>query len=196
VDGARKDARLSYPTALAFGPDGSLFVVESIAGRLRQVDAEGQVTTVAAELDAPAAVATAPDGRVFVSCAHNGQIIEISGTDQRVIANQAGLLGDRTGPALDAWLRPEAGLVFADDRLVFSDMANEKIRELVFGADGASDYISTLVGDDATFADGQRPGLALPRGLCAYRDGYAVADTRHARIVYVEPFDDEPEPVR
>ena len=45
--GPATDATLSYTVGMAFGPDGSLYVADARANRVRRIDAAGIITTVA-----------------------------------------------------------------------------------------------------------------------------------------------------
>src|SRR5262249_9137264 len=81
--GPASAAELSRPLDLAFGSDGSLYIADVTAHRVRRVTAAGMITTVAgtgepafsgdggpaveAELDQPAGVACAPDGSLYIA---------------------------------------------------------------------------------------------------------------------------------
>ena len=93
--------------------------------------------------------------------------------------------GDRIGAALDAALRPAEGLALDGDALVFSDSANFRVRQLSL----AGSEITTLAGDGnsgASLGSAAVAHVAVPRGLCRYRSGFAVADSADNRVVYVE----------
>jgi glucose/arabinose dehydrogenase len=59
---------------IAFGPDGSLYVVEHASGaffsgpgRLLRIAPDGTLTTIVAALNRPTSVAVGPDGTLYVT---------------------------------------------------------------------------------------------------------------------------------
>ena len=80
--GPALQASLSLPRNVRVGPDGTLYVVDDLAGRVRRVGEDGIITTLAgggtdsatedlpaglASLFQPQGVAVGPDGRIFIS---------------------------------------------------------------------------------------------------------------------------------
>ena len=90
--GPASQARITTPSGIAVDPDGSLFVTEYWAGRIRKVDPDGIITTIAgtgeqltsgdmglaarAGLDRPGAIAVGPAGNLYITEAF-GQKIRI-----------------------------------------------------------------------------------------------------------------------
>lgn len=90
--GPATEARITTPAGVAVDPEGSLFVTEYWAGRIRKVDPDGIITTIAgtgeqvssgdmglasrAGLDRPGAIAVGPAGILFITEAF-GQKIRI-----------------------------------------------------------------------------------------------------------------------
>ena len=88
--GPAVDAALEQPRALALGDDGSLYVADAGADRVRRVDPDGVITTVAgtgargfsgdggpaieAALAQPSGVAVSPDGSVYIADTRNDRI--------------------------------------------------------------------------------------------------------------------------
>jgi len=192
-DGSRHHGEFAYPFGLASGPDGSLFVVEPASGSLRRIDSMGEVSTLTTNVPGATGVAVAPNGAVYVASPNTGRLFEWHGDELRTLTDIDGEPGERVdGPdvhsPLDAWLRPSHGLTVDGDRLVFSDMGNDAIRVLVLGETSEFFGLDTLVrptAPDTRLENGEPAGLMLPRGIVSYRDGYAVADTGHHRIVIV-----------
>ena len=97
-------ARLSLPRGLTVAPDGSLYVADSGAHRVRRVDPAGVITTVAgvgqrgctgdggpaadAALAAPSGLAVGPEGSLYIADAANNRIRRV--TPDGVIATYAG----------------------------------------------------------------------------------------------------------
>jgi sugar lactone lactonase YvrE len=118
VDGVGSDARFDTPSALAIGPDGSLYVADTGNNAIRRVTRDGVVTTAAgdgeagyqdgpagqARFNGPVGVAVDQTGRVFVADTYN-DLIRVIDTDGRVrtIATAAsfdtpcGIAVDRSG---------------------------------------------------------------------------------------------------
>jgi sugar lactone lactonase YvrE len=96
--GPAVDAALVQPCGLALGQDGSLYIADAEDHRVRKVDPDGVITTVAgtgewgfsgdggpaveAELAWPRGVAVAPDGSVYIADTRNDRIrrVDESGT--------------------------------------------------------------------------------------------------------------------
>lgn len=69
---------LAGPTGLARGSDGSIYVVESLGGRIARIDpAAGTKTIVASGLNLPKAVAITPQGRLVVLEVGARQVVEM-----------------------------------------------------------------------------------------------------------------------
>ena len=117
--GAATAARLRYPNGLAIDSEGNLFVADEINGRIRRVDTQGIITTVAG--------------------------------DGVVVDNFGRFFGEGI-PAIQASLsRPSAIAFDADDNLYVADQFNHRIRKI-----DTSGIITTVAGDG--FMDSQHGG--------------------------------------
>ena len=88
--GPARLADLGYPTDIALGPDGSLYISDSDNHCVRKVSPEGIITTVAgngsagysgdggpatqAQLDWPDGIAVAPDGSLYIADMSNSRV--------------------------------------------------------------------------------------------------------------------------
>ena len=169
--GVATSARLHSPRALAVQSDGSIFIADTLNSRIRRVDPQGIITTVAgsgqpgfsgddgqavdASLNSPAGVAVGIGGRILIADSGNNRIREINtaGVITTVAGTgDAGYLGDG-GPATSAALDSPQGIVVdAEDSLFIADTLNDRIRRV--DVDG---LITTVAGDGVSgFAgDGQ-----------------------------------------
>lgn len=179
-------ARLHMPRGLAFDSGGALYVADFRNDAIRRIDAAG-VTTVVAGAGGPTAVAIGADGTLYYVASWAGAIVKVlPNGEQVVLANPKMVLGSRNGPGERAALRPGDGLVWTANGLLFADTANNRVRALAFDAQHT---VSTVLG---TGRGGQGVGfgsqteLSVPRGLCAFGAGFAVADSANHRIVYFE----------
>src|SRR5204863_3030518 len=121
-------ARLAAPSGLAVGPDGSLYISDTLNNRIRRVTADGIIRTVvgtgaggfggdggpatSAQLFVPKGIAIAADGRLYIADAANARV-RLVGTDGiiRTAAGTgtAGGSGDN-GPAAAARLNQPTGV--------------------------------------------------------------------------------------
>jgi RHS repeat-associated protein len=202
-------AQLDIPDGVAVGRDGSLYIAEWQAGRIRQVTPDGIIHTVAgippsvapagdpgdsgdngpateAQLTKPVGIAVAPDGPIYVADSGNDRIRRI-GTDGTITTvagdGTAGFSGDG-GPAADAKVDdPWDVAVPADGSLLIADHGNYRIRAI--GLDGVIDTVAGVgpsgpVGDGGPATDAH---LARPGTVAPAPDGsFFVGETDGARI--------------
>ena len=160
-------ARFGELAALAIGPDGSVFLADALAHRVRVVRPAGNVEAfagtgisggdgdggpaVAATLIRPEALVVDAAGNVYIADAGGHRVRKVApdGTITTVVGTGArGFSGD-DGPAAAALLDNPLGLALASDgTLYLADAGNHRLRRVA--PDGT---ISTLAGDGS-------PGLA------------------------------------
>ncbi len=196
------------PTDFAFGPDGSLFFVDSLGWRVRRVDPNGVVTTVAGTgLDCanpafpcasnegparqvdirPTAIAVGTDGVLYISEAGNGQIRQV-GPDgmMRTIAGNRGTCLPFTAicgegqVATEISIRPGALAVGPDGCLYFID--RHVVRRI--GLDGT---VHTVAGGGSVFMEevpATQVQLVEPWNIAFGPDGslYIASDWRVSRM--------------
>jgi len=142
-------ARLSSPRGVAADSKGNLYIADSANQRVRRVDAEGIITTVAgtgepglggeggpateAQLAAPSGLAFDQFGNLLIALAGQGQLRAVTpGGTMQVIAGTrtAGFSGDG-GPALAAQLSGVVGVAAGPDGSIYvTDQNNERLRKL------------------------------------------------------------------
>jgi hypothetical protein len=153
-------AKLDYPTGLAVGPDGGLYIADRNNQRVRRVDlTSGTITTVAgngstgfagdggpataAKLNSPTDVAFDPTGALHIADNANHRIRKVSDGKIDTVAGTGspGFSGDQ-GQATLAKLQDPDGIGFGPDgQLVIADSGNFRIRAV------EDNMISTLAGD-------------------------------------------------
>jgi sugar lactone lactonase YvrE len=160
--GQATNAALNLPAAVALGGNGEVFIVDSGNNRIRVVDAQGVISTVAgngqagfsgdggpatnASLHGPTGIALDAWGNLYIAD-HNGnhriRKVTAAGIISTVAGNgQAGFSGDG-GPATNASLfYPSSVAVDSLGNLFICDRFNQRIREVE-----GNGIISTVAGN-------------------------------------------------
>jgi len=144
--GATK-AQLSFPSDTAVLPGGGFLVADTGNDRVRRVDPDGTISTVAgtsrgfggdggpatsAELNQPRDVAIASDGAILIADTGNNRIrrVDPNGTISTVAGAGAGFAGDGD-PARTARLRAPFSVAALPHRgFLFADTANNRVRRV------------------------------------------------------------------
>ncbi len=184
-------AELTRPISLAAGPLGEVYVLDEGTARVRRIDADGRIATVAGNgddpcaacavtgagtawaLDQPRAIAAGRDGTLYI--AERARILRVTPDGSlSVLAGDGtpGFAGD--GGAADAAKlsqRVESLAVGPDGSVYIGDTANRRLRRVT--ADGV---IATVAGGGEEWPDAAgRPGPAVsldwPTALTAAADG-------------------------
>jgi RHS repeat-associated protein len=204
--GAATQADLNSPFAAAAGPDGSLYIADTINNRVRRVAPDGTITTVAgtgvagfagdgalatqALLFNPTGLALGPDGSLYISDTLNERVRRVApdGTITTVAGTGAAAYGGDGGAASQAQLwEPEGLAVGPDGSLFIADTVNNRVRRVA--PDGT---IETVAGTGAFGGAGdggaaRSAQLAGPEAVAAGPDGSIyIADTLNNRIRRVD----------
>jgi len=192
------------PAGLAFGADGSLYIVDPAIRRVRRVAPDGIITTVAgnsnncssgpcgdggpavlAQLSAPIAVAVGPDDSLYISEQRKVRKVDPDGIITTFAGTGTSGFGGDGGPATLAQLGTILSLAIAPDgSLYMADQGNFRIRRV--GTDG---IIETVAGTGVPGFSGDggpatRAGLDNPRGIAVGQDGSLyIADNARVRRV-------------
>ena len=198
VDGIGSTARFHFPTGLAIGPDGDLYVADTQNHRIRRVTLAGVVTTyagsslgyadaasaLAAQFQFPSALAVAANGDIYVADQVNSRIRRIlrDGNGAGAVQTLAGSgipdpsSPDGTGTA--AVFTYPGGLALRGNVLTVRDSSG-LLRQL----DTTTAVVTTLTGSHtfSGFADGPPSVARLTRGgtglTVAANGGFMIADT-------------------
>lgn len=156
--GVATEAELVEPRTIAVGPDGSIFVAEPKAHRVRRIDPTGTITTYAgtgksgfsgdggpateAKLDLPRGVAADGAGNVYIADSLNqrirrvdraGVITTVAGRGEPCYFSASNTCGDG-GPPLEAgFATPRAVEAGAGGHLFITDTFNERVRRVALG---------------------------------------------------------------
>ena len=202
ADGSASSARFSYPSDLAFAPDGNLLVADTGNNRIRRVALDGTVSTVAGgtgddtgpKLGSPAlgsfvvrpiAVTVDDSGLVYVADWGNHRIVKFTiGGPLDLVAGSIPK-GYEDGIAEAAKFRRPSGLALLDNQtLLVSDATNGYLRSIDTAyrtstvAGSGWEPITPLIGP------ARESALNMPHGLAVLPESLVlVADYGFNRIV-------------
>ena len=175
--GAATLASLNNPTAAAFDASGNLYVTDQINQRIRRIDSNGTITTVAgngniayagdggaatsAALNYPGGIAVDGAGTLFIVDTVNNRVRKVSGGTISTVAGTGtqGFGGDG-GAALQAQLNnPFSIAIDKSGNLYIGDLGNNRIRKIAGAAGGGAPVITSAgVTNAASFQTGIAPG--------------------------------------
>lgn len=148
-DGPAIEAELYLPQDLEFGPDGKAYLLDWNNHRIRSVDAQGRIKTVAgtgllgdgpegnaleADFNHPTGIVFDNQGRMLIAAWHNSKIKRVdlaAGTLEDICGTGARSYKGDLGPADTAVLDLPASIALdRDNNLFIMDQANQVIRKV------------------------------------------------------------------
>ncbi len=147
--GSALEASLNAPTMVAFAPDGSYYIADFENERVRRVDSDGLITTVAgngvaafggdgglavdASLHDPTGVAVDSAGNLYIADAFNDRIrkVDLDGVISTFAGSGVGGFGGDGGAATAAMLDCPTRIAFDGfGNLFIADQCNHRIRKV------------------------------------------------------------------
>ncbi len=205
---AAASARLNSPSGVAVDGDGNLYIADSSNNRIRKVDTDGDISTVAgdgtagfdgdgaaaasAQLNNPYGVAVDRDGNLYIADSSNNRIRMVD-ADTNFISTvagdgTAGFGGDGAAADMAQLNSPNGVAVDWDGNLYIADRDNHRIRKV----DADTGFISTVAGNGTTGFSGDGAAadaaqLRSPSDVAVDGDGNLyIADTSNHRIRKVD----------
>ena len=177
--GPAVDARLSFPAGVALGPLGELYIADTVNNRVRRVELDGVISTIAGDgtyafrvdggpasaawLAAPKDVEIDQEGAVLIADTDNHRVRRITadGVMRTIAGNgQVGTNGDGGLATAAQLIIPEDIAVAADGSIYIADPGGQNVRRVL--TDGR---IDTVAGRPTPFAiDGLTSVAADPDG--------------------------------
>jgi len=204
--GPASKARLNQPAGLVFDKEGNLYIADRTNNRVRKVDTNGIITTVAgngtagfsgdggpateASFDLPAGLAFDSKGNLYVSDRSNNRVRRVD--TNGIITTVAGNGGDQykgdKGLAVNAEINKPFGLAIdKDDNLYIADRGNNRIRKV-----DTNGIITTPAGDGGFYFIGDNgpaynASIAGPTGVAVDKEGNLfIADKYNNRVRMVD----------
>ncbi len=205
--GPAKNASLNFPAGLAFDSAGNLYVADRNNHRIRKIDSNGIITTIAgngvpnytgdninateSSLHFPSDVAIDKLGQIYISDRSNNRIRKVN--TKGIITTYAGMgvasYGGDFGPADEAFLKFPFGLAFDNQGNLFvADRGNNRIRKI--DPDGtiytvAGTGLFAIRGD---YGPAKQGDLAFPTDVTTDNKGNIyIADRNNNRVRKVDP---------
>ena len=200
-DGICTEGMFVFPYGIAVRPDGTIIVADIDNNKIRGIDLDGNVFTIAgtgekgykdgpgneASFYWPSGIAVRNDGTIIVSDNNNhkirgidpnGNVFTIAGTGER---------GDKDGSGNESTFNYPRGIAIRDDgTIIVSDTGNHKIKGIDLNGN-----VFTIAGTGVR-GDKDGPGnvatFNIPSGIAIRDDGtIIVSDTGNHKIRGIDP---------
>ncbi|HAO79346.1 MAG TPA: hypothetical protein DCQ92_10275 [Verrucomicrobia subdivision 3 bacterium] len=204
--GAATNARIYSPEGVALDASGNLYIADTGNNRIRKVDTNGIITTVAgksslgfsgdggaatnATLYNPYGIMVDTNGNLFIADTGNNRVrkVDTNGIITTVAGKSSATFSGDGGAATNAGVSAYDVAVDAGGNLFIADRSNNRVRRV-----DAYGFITTIAGTGSPNFSGDG-GLATNAGMTAYGvavDNYGdvyIADRSNNRIRRVDPY--------
>ena len=204
--GQADETPLTFPHGIAIGSKGEIYIAEIGSGRVRQVNVDGTIQTIAgnggygfsgdgglavnAEFKLAENIAVGPNGELYIADNGNNRIrkVDADGIITTVAGNGSRNYSGDGGPAIEAGMDANNIAVGPEGELYIVDTYNHRIRKV--GTDG---IITTIAGDGFYDFSGDggsalEAGINSPSSIAVGANGELyIADYGNYRIRKVDP---------
>ncbi len=201
-EGPALEAEFVQPTGVAVAPDGSLYIADKGAHRIKRLTPHGIVMIVAgsgepgyrdglgyfAQFQEPVAVAVDDVGNLYISDTGSHTVRRIDRDGIVMTVAGSGQPGDKDGLRSETAFSHPSGIgIDPEGNLILSDSQNHRIRKITLPAG----RVTTVAGNSQPGGlDGIGPssGFNLPNGIAIDPKGEIyVADSANHRIRIIQP---------
>lgn len=204
--GPATNASLDFPDDVVLDGVGNVYLVEYSDSRIRKIDTNGFITTVAgngtngysgdggpatnASLNNPAGMAVDTNGNLYIADSLNNRVRKVDsfGIITTVAGNGiSGFSGDGGLATNAAFRTPASVMIDPQNNLYISDQNNMRVRRM-----NAAGIITTIAGNGNNGFSGDggpavNAALSYPAGLALDRFGYLfIADSANERIRQID----------
>ncbi len=197
-DGLGTSARFNWPKGVAVDGKGNVYVADDQNHRIRKIDTNGNVTTVAgtiegyrdgpvtiAQLKRPQGIAVDSGGNIYVTTL-NRRVRKIDTKGNMTTIAGTGQYGTKDGPGLSAQFQAPAGIALdSKGNLYVADGVGRRIRKI-----DTKGNVTTVAGSKEGFQDGpiKTARFFFPVGVVVDRANHIfVSDTGGHRIRKIVP---------
>jgi sugar lactone lactonase YvrE len=204
--GAATNARINSPDGVALDATGNLLIADTSNNRIRKVDTNGIITTIAgkssagfsgdggtatnATLNGPFGVTMDGDGNLFIADTSNTRLrkVDTNGIITTVAGKSGSIFSGDGGAATNAGLSAYGLAVDSAGNVFVADRNNNRVRQV-----DSYGVITTIAGAGSSAFSGDG-GAATNAGVSAYGvaiDNYGdlfIADRLNNRIRRVDPY--------
>ncbi|MFH1498333.1 MAG: hypothetical protein ABII82_10955, partial [Verrucomicrobiota bacterium] len=199
LDGTKSSARFGGLADVAIDAMGGLIVADEDNQRIRRVNPDGSVSTIAgtdtygytngngtiASFKSPRGLAMDRNGNLYIADQGNHRIRKISPNGDVNNYAGSGQTGNSDGPASTSrFYFPTDVIMDSDDNVIVADTYNHRIRKIT--PDG---NVTTIAGSTAGFVNGDSTVAKFnrPSGLALANDGsILVADTNNHSVRVID----------
>jgi hypothetical protein len=199
-NGPAIEAPLADPVGIGFDSEGRMLIGEQYSGRLRRVDADGIITTIAGfggTLPGIQDIAVSKKDLILTTQITDSSVRGVlpDGTVSLFAGNQTTADGGDGGPPLDAAMNQPVGIAILDGKgVAIADQGNNRIRFVDVNV-GDTGQIDTIAGDgfvrqcDAIPIDGSpvaalEAALSTPFGIAYGPDGTLFVTSNISHSVF------------
>lgn len=185
-DGRKREAKFSYPSALAVDSNGNIFVSDTENDLIRKIDFKGNVSTLKTTVKKPSGLFIV-GSELYVAELETSSIVKIkltkdSGNNmERIIGGERGYLN---GDLNVAKIATASDIFVSGSDIYIADTGNHTIRRLT--KKNKLSYVETIVGGGlGSLIEGENILLNSPKSVVLAEDKLYISDTDNLRVIAI-----------